>query len=204
PPRSTLFPYPTLFQSAFRFCALPRGPCEPAKSRLRTGLPGRIARPTSRLSIVSWDRTLAAGEAAQTEDLHQRNVHVQDPQTADSAAQVGVVPIQTPLRGERKEEAAVPEFGPREDHQKHPQLHAEYDEDERHGDVIPAIAAGPRGGGGVRHRAASSSANRSSCAPADGSKSAGNRERARTGSKLRRCKGVGPYSSRAFACSGVK
>src|ERR1019366_3735062 len=137
PPRSTLFPYPTLFQSAFRLCALPRGPCEPAKSRLRAGLPGRIARPTSRLSIVSWDRTLAAGESPQAEDFRQRNVHVHDSQAADGAAHVGVVPIQAPLRGERKEEAAVPEFGPREDHQKHPQLHAEYDEEERHGNAKP-------------------------------------------------------------------
>lgn len=75
--------------------------------------------------------SLPSGEAAEPEDLHHRNVDIHDSQAADGAAQIGVVPIQAPLGGERGEEVAVPCVGPRKDDQKYPQFQAEDNEDQR-------------------------------------------------------------------------
>src|SRR5437763_11034006 len=64
-----------------------------------------------------------AGESAQAEHLDEPEVQVDDAQSADRAASVGVVPVLMPLRNQGGEVVALPKAGPRENQQEeaHPQ-----------------------------------------------------------------------------------
>ena len=156
----------------------------------------------TRNTIVYRRRERAAGssrfrKAPQPEQFAERDHDVHDPEPAHRPAHVRVVPQIAKHRDQIGEEVIVPIFRPGKHQQHYPDLQAEHNEQQRRRLVIPAVSRRrprrvdltDRGDGRVqRHQRIAISSNRANCSSA----STGKSERERTGSKLKRCSGVGP------------